>query len=75
MQTENRSRHDVVVVGGRVAGSATAMATPSVSPRPANVPGSCVEPGVELTHRHASRDGRGGGASARGLLPAQRSGR
>jgi flavin-dependent dehydrogenase len=25
MQTENRSRHDVVVVGGRVAGSATAM--------------------------------------------------
>ena len=25
MQTENRSRHDVVIVGGRVAGSATAM--------------------------------------------------
>ena len=25
MQTANRSRHDVVVVGGRVAGSATAM--------------------------------------------------
>ena len=25
MQTENRTRHDVVVVGGRVAGSATAM--------------------------------------------------
>ena len=25
MQTQNRSRHDVVIVGGRVAGSATAM--------------------------------------------------
>jgi 2-polyprenyl-6-methoxyphenol hydroxylase-like FAD-dependent oxidoreductase len=25
MQTLNRSRHDVVIVGGRVAGSATAM--------------------------------------------------
>ena len=25
MQTANRSRHDVVVVGGRVAGSATGM--------------------------------------------------
>src|SRR5215218_3873130 len=40
-----------------------ARATPSMpqlwaqSPRPGNVPGSCVEAGVELPHRHASRDG------------------
>jgi hypothetical protein len=41
-----------------------ARATPSMpqlwaqSPWPGNVPGSCVEAGMELTHRHASRDGR-----------------
>jgi hypothetical protein len=44
-----------------------ARATPSMPqlwaqggqlPRPGNVPGFCVEAGVELTHRHASRDGR-----------------